>query len=107
MNQIAEKNYNSMFYTFVFGKFEPMDWGEEEEEEEEAVFPDNFNAFVSKLSPIFTNPRRYSILIARKDLFDDDYRNMIEKRSDLKYLLNESVIVNHTEEIDYLNKTSI
>ena len=108
MNQTAEKNYNSMFYTFVFGKFDPMDWeGEEEEEEEEAVFPDNFNAFVSKLSPIFTNPRRYSILIARKDLSDDDYRSMIEKRSDLKYLLNESVIVNHTEEIDYLNKTSI
>ena len=109
INQDIEKNYNNIFYTFAFGKFEEMDFPEEEEEEEEEepIYPDNFNDFIEKLSPIFTNPRRYTILIARKDLTDEEYRNMIDKRKELKYLLNESIAINHTEEIDYLNKTQI
>ena len=56
--------------------------------------------FFYTISDCFTNPKRYSILIARNDLSDADFDSMYEKRKQkINYSLNSSIIITHTNNI--------
>ena len=105
----TEKNIDILFHNFAFGKIDRnFVFDNSEEEEEEVIYPDNFYDFIQELSSIFLEPKRYTILIARKDLSEEDYKNMIDNRKkNGQYKLNKKIEIQHTEEIDYLNKLEL
>ena len=71
----------------------------------EIVFPDTFVEFMNEISSIFINPRRYTILIIRKGISDEDFEKMFQDREkNAKYILNNNIPIQHTKEIDFLNK---
>ena len=75
--------------------------------EEEFKFPDNFSDLMKELSPIFTYPQRYAVLIGRSDLSEEDFQKMVQsKMNNKEYLLNSSIIVEHTEDIYYMKNRS-
>ena len=103
----TEKNIDILFHNFAFGKIDP-NFVFDNSEEEEVIYPDNFYDFIQELSSIFLEPKRYTILIARKDLSEEDYKNMIDNRKkNGQYKLNKKIEIQHTEEIDYLNKLEL
>ena len=58
----------------------------------------NFSELVDQIKGSFINPNKYTILIARKDLSDEDFNEMFERRSKIeKYSLNENIAINHTK----------
>jgi len=60
---------------------------------------------MKEISPVFLEPKRYTMLIARKDLSDEDYEEMVKNRiNTAKYIINENITIEHTKKIDYLNK---
>ena len=89
-----EKNLYNLFNKFVSDNIE-----EEVEEEEELnieglKIPKDFSELIDIISDCFTNPKRYSILIARNDLSDADFDLMYEKRQQKKnYSLNSSITI--------------
>ena len=99
-NATREKTYEGLVSDFFYeGEFIYYD----DEVEEEVYYPDNFNDFMKILSPVFTEPKRYSILIARSDISDVDYQKMVENRKNYKnYIINSSIAVEHTEDICYM-----
>ena len=101
MNISREKTYDSLVVDFFYDN-EFIE--EEENEEEEVKYPDKFTDFMKLLSPIFTEPKRFSILIARSDISDGDFKELVENRknNEKKYILNESIIIEHTEDIYYM-----
>ena len=105
----TEKNIDILFHNFAFGKIDRnFVFDNSEEEEEEVIYPDNFYDFIQELSSVFLEPKRYTILIARKDLSEEDYKNMIDNRKkNGQYKLNKKIEIQHTEEIDYLNKLEL
>ena len=75
--------------------------------EEKNTMPDNFSDLMKEISPIFTSPQRYAVLLCRSDLSDDDYKKIIQnKMKNKEYLLNSSIIVEHTEDIYYMKNRS-
>ena len=101
-NQKTSKNMDILFQNFAFGK---TNWDDDDSQEEEVVYPDNFYDFMQEMSSIFLEPKRYTILIARKDLPEEDYKQMIDNRKkNAEYKLNKNIKIQHTEEIDYLNQ---
>ena len=63
---------------------------------------ENFSELIDQLSNYFINPKRYSILIARKDLSDEDFNKMFERRSKIEnYSLNKNITITHTTNITY------
>ena len=101
MNISREKTYDSLVVDFFY---ENEFIEEEENEEEEVKYPDKFTDFMKLLSPIFTEPKRFSILIARSDISDGDLKELVENRknNEKKYILNESIMIEHTEDIYYM-----
>ena len=95
-----EKNLYNLFNKFVSDNIE-----EEVEEEEELnieglKIPKDFSELIDIISDCFTNPKRYSILIARNDLSDADFDSMYKKRKQkINYSLNSSIIITHTNNI--------
>ena len=58
---------------------------------------------MKKLSPIFTEPKRYTILVSRYQLSDDVFTKMIKKRKETaKYILNENIRIIYTDNIEFL-----
>ena len=97
-----EKTHNSLFYDYIYGKndFPPIDVNYD--------FPNNFEDLIKEISPIFKEPKRYTILISRSDLLDEDFNKMFENRQNTaKYILNPTVNIQHTKKIDYLNYTNL
>ena len=63
----------------------------------------NFSELIDQISDYFINPKRYTILIARKELSDEDFNKMFERRSKIeKYSLNKNITITHTTFIDDL-----
>ena len=100
-NTPREKTYDSLVVDFFY---ENEFIEEEENEEEEVKYPDKFTDFMKLLSPIFTEPKRFSILIARSDISDENFNELVENRknNEKKYILNESIMIEHTEDIYYM-----
>ena len=40
--------------------------------------PDNFIGLMKELSPIFTYPQRYAVLLGRSDLSDEDFEKIVQ-----------------------------
>ena len=85
VNEKREKTSDNLFNEFVTGK---------------TVFNISFDELVKRVSHIFTEPRRITILIARSDLPDEEYKKLVEDRKkNAKYIINEQVKIIHTEKI--------
>ena len=99
--EIYEKNPTNLFNQFISGN--------NNNEKENSIkytkkkFPKNFLKFMKKLSPIFTQPKRYTILVSRYDLSDDKFNEMMKKRKETaKYILNENIKIIYTDNIEFL-----
>jgi len=56
----------------------------------------NFSELIDEISDSFINPKRYTLLIARKDLSDEDFNEMFERRRNItKYSLNDNINITH------------
>ena len=68
----------------------------------------SYTKFIGKISNTFINPQRFSILVARSDISDEDFKKMVEKRKKItQYFLNKNITIEHTDKIDYLkNRTT-
>jgi secreted Zn-dependent insulinase-like peptidase len=63
-------------------------------------YPETFKELVEIVSPIFTNPNRITILIAKKDLSDEAFEEMFQRRSKItEYPLNKNITIIHTNNI--------
>ena len=98
--EIFEKNPANLFNQFI-------DEGNSNENENnnylKKKFPKNFTKFMKKLSTIFTEPKRYTILVSRYDLSDDLFKEIIKKRKETaKYILNENIRIIYTDNIVFL-----
>ena len=72
-----------------------------------AVYNISYDELVKKVLHIFTEPRRITILVARSDLPDEEYKKLVENRKkNAKYIINGQLKITHTEEINYLNTTN-
>ena len=97
-----EKTFDSLVNNFFY----------EEEElktnfEEEKKMPDNFIGLMKELSPIFTYPQRYAVLLGRSDLSDEDFEKIVQNNMKKKeYIFNSSIIVEHTENFYYMKNRS-
>ena len=99
-----EKSYDTLVSRFFY----EYDFEDRRSEEKEISFPKNFKDFMKFLSPIFTNPKRIAVLMARSDMSDEDFEEMVENKkmnTNEKYILNNSIIIENTDDIYYLNKT--
>ena len=69
----------------------------------------SYTELIEKISNTFKNPQRYSILVARSDISDEDFKKMLEKRKQIThYFLNNNITIEHTDKIDYLkDRTNI
>ena len=56
----------------------------------------NFSELIDEISDSFINPKRYTLLVARKDLSDEDFNEMFERRRNItKYSLNDNINITH------------
>ena len=95
---IKEKNFDTLFDDFKTKSF-----SNSFEEFSKTKFPETFAELVEIVAPVFIDSQRFDILIARKDLSDEDFNEMYERRSKIKkYILNEDISIIHTKDIDYL-----
>ena len=91
-----EKNFDKLFFDFVYNisTFTPN--------KKNITYPQNFKELVNIISPVFINPKRITILIAKNDLSDEGFQKMFNKRSEIKsYSLNNNININHTIDINY------
>ena len=66
-------------------------------------YPKNFSKFIELVSPIFTNPRRFSALIFSKDISDEDIEKIMKgKINNTNYILNEEIEEIYTNDIEYI-----
>ena len=99
-----EKSYDTLVSSFFYGTYEG-----ERRKEEEIQFPKTFKDFIGFLSEIFKEkPKRIAVLMARSDMSDEDFSKMVEnkkKNTNERYKLNPSIVIEHTDDICYRNKT--
>ena len=65
-NKEKEKTFDNLVNSFFYKRE-----GFQSKFEEEFKFPDNFSDLMKELSPIFTYPQRYAVLIGRSDLSEE------------------------------------
>jgi len=101
INAKIEKDHNYLFEQFkkkVFSNKNKI----EEVNEDFIPIPNTFKELVEIVSPVFINPKRFTILVVRPGISDDDFKKLIEKRKEnYKYKLNKSIVVEHTDDISY------
>ena len=96
-----EKNMDYFFDKFT----DEHDKGEKEESNtlklnDETKIPETFKELVDIMAPMFTQPKRSTILIARNTLSDADFDAMYQRRSQIReYLLNKTINISHTKEM--------
>ena len=94
-----EKNPLSLFNKFI-GR---DDYENEDNDYLKKKMPKSFGKFVKKISSIFTEPERYTILITRSDMPDSEFNEIMNRRKrNAKYILNESVKIIYTNNIEFL-----
>ena len=97
-NDKIEKTPTSLFEDFINKKN-----NENKINLKETILPNTFNEFMEKVSPIFREPKRYTVLVVRKDISDEYYNIMYESRStnNTEYALNSSITITYTQDFDY------
>ena len=64
--------------------------------------PKTWKKLIEMVSPIFKEPKRFSFLVVRTGITEKDFKALINnRRENLKYKLNESISIEHTDQIDY------
>ena len=64
--------------------------------------PETFSELVEIIAPVFTNPKRVTILIAGNYVSDGNFEEMYERRTQIKeYPLNKNIEIIHTDDINY------
>ena len=69
-------------------------------------YPETFKELVANISQVFTNPNRITILIAKKDLSDEAFDEMFQRRKITEYPLNKSITIIHTTDITAYEKST-
>jgi hypothetical protein len=96
-----EKNMDYFFDKFM----EEHDKTEKEESNtlkvnEETKIPETFKELVDIMAPMFTKPKRDTILVARNTLSDSEFETMFQRRREIKeYLLNKTINITHTQKM--------
>jgi len=94
-----EKNPLSLFKKFI-GR---DDFENEDNDYIKKKMPKSFGKFVKKISSIFTEPERYTILVTRNDMPDREFNEIMNRRKqNAKYILNENVKIIYTNNIEFL-----
>lgn len=98
-NETKEKTSEYLFNNFINKK------KVNNIELKDVIYHNTLSELMKEISPVFLEPKRYTMLIARKDLSDEDYEEMVKNRiNTAKYIINENITIEHTKKIDYLNK---
>ena len=85
-----EKTFENLFDDFISEDEAPNTYLNDE------TMPKSFSELVEIVKPIFINPTRISLLIARNTLSDAVYEAMLQKRSQIKeYILNKNISITH------------
>ena len=94
-----EKNPLSLFKKFI-GR---DDFENEDNDYIKKKMPKSFGKFVKKISSIFTEPERYTILVTRNDMPDREFNEIMNRRKqNAKYILNENVKIIYNNNIEFL-----
>ena len=102
-NNKKEKTYKTLFRDFISEKYDNNNNHDDINYHNDEEYPDNFTQLMQKIAPIFKEPQRYTILIGRKDISDEDFKKMVENRKkNANYIINKNITIEHTEKIDYL-----
>lgn len=97
-NEEIEKTPDNLFELFKYD----LETRKLKEEEEYLKIPKTWKELIEMVSPIFKNPKRFTFLVVRPEISDDNFKKLIETRKkNLKYKLNELINIEHTDEIDY------
>ena len=101
-----DKSIENLFSTFKLNKTDTIDNNANADITNEIPkYPETFKELVEIISPVFTNPNRITILIAKKDLSDEAYEEMLQRRSKItEYPLNKSITIIHTNNITEYEK---
>lgn len=95
-NDLIEKNQDNLFKYFINeNKLNIV-------KEDYLDIPNSFKELVEMVSPIFLNPQRFTFLVVRPEISDDDFSKLIKNRQEnAKYILNEDIKIEHTKDITY------
>ena len=97
-----EKDLDNLFNEFITGKFTN---DENVNPYLQSEFPYNFKDLMEQISYVFTEPKRYAILVYRSDISNYNYnRNIQKKKKNNVYLLNKKMRIFNTEKIDILRQ---
>ena len=101
-----DKSIENLFSTFKLNKTDAIDNNANTDKTNEIPkYPKTFKELVEIISPMFTNPNRITILISKKDLSDEAYEEMFQRRSKItEYPLNKSITIIHTNNITEYEK---
>ena len=95
-----EKNIDNLFNEFITGTFTN---DENVNSYLESDFPDTFKEFMKQISSVFTEPKRYTILVYRSDIPDKYFQKIIKKKKKKNvYILNKNVKILNTDNIAIL-----
>ena len=87
-----EKTLDNLFEEFINAE------AENTTNSDNFTAPQTFKELVDIVAPIFKQPKRTTILIARNTLSNDEFDAMYERRSKIKeYSLNKDIIITHTK----------
>ena len=104
----SDKSIENLFQLFVINKTLPININVGvgvTNEIETPKYPETFKELVEIISPVFTNPNRITILIAKKDLSDEAFEEMYQRRSKItEYPLNKNITIIHTNNITAYTK---
>ena len=96
---------------YLFDKFKKMaslNENKKELNQDNIEIPKTFEELVEIVSPIFIKPKRFTFLVVRPGISDEDFQKLISKRKEnYKYKPNEAIVVEHTDDIAYwVNRNS-
>ena len=95
-----EKNIDNLFNEFITGTFTN---DENVNSYLESEFPDTFQELMNEISSVFTEPKRYTILIYRSDIPHKYYEKIIRRKKRRNvYILNKNVSIFNTDNIAIL-----
>ena len=95
----TEKNMDYFFELFKQDHNEQEN-GESVKLNDELKIPETFKELVDIMAPMFTKPKRDTILVARNTLSDSEFETMFQRRREIKeYLLNKTINITHTQKM--------
>ena len=89
-----EKTFDTLFDQFI-DDIKGFPSSQPEENKNKLDIPKTFEELVEKVSPVLIKPKRTTLLLARKNMSDDDFNKMVEKKKKniQKYPLNKDISI--------------